>query len=407
MSVRINLYSIPVLLAYLIGAGVGQAQVYEKPPAFNTTQLLGARAKGANYTIENPVRSDGLLNIYKINVGKKHYIVEGSELLRNRFYELKVLHQLDKMSTGGELVAGVGKAIVQPIEFAGKVITAPVDTIGQTISGVGSFFGRIASGVGNAGQTPEGTVSSVLGVSSAKRELAKKFNIDPYTDFIPLASRLTELAQASALGKLTITGGLAVASGGASTVISGVSTAGNIRSMIYDKTAAQVKDINRSRLKAMAINRNTVKQLLNNRNYTVTDRTIMINALEQMSSVGNRALFVSKAAHAGSRGVAFFQRKRAEYLENYHRTKKQLKTFISIGGFPLTQTHSGRILALFPLDSFAWTEKNSRIITLLTESIREKKLGKGAEFRTTGWISPLAKKMLKSQSWRISVVKGQ
>jgi len=406
MFLRVGLSSISLSLVFWMSASAVQAQQFERPPAYNTAKLLGARAAGPNYTIDSPTVSDGYLNVYQIRVKKGRYRVEGDELLRNRLYELQVLQKLDQMSQGGQLVEGVGTAVVAPVKYAGRVVTAPVKTVGQTISGVGSFFGRMASGIGNVGSSPEGTVSSVLGVSGAKRELAKKFGVDPYTDFKPLASRMSDLAGASAIGQLTVKVPLSLASGGAATAISGVSTLSSVRSMIYEKTASQVRDINRSKLQAMGVDGKTINRLLNNKRYTVTDRAVMIGALEQLRGVGGRALFVARAAQAKSRGIAFFQRKRAEHLASYHQTKGQLRSFISLAGFPLTQTRSGRVLALFPLDSFTWTKKNARIITAITEDIRRKNLGTSPEFRTTGWATPLAEKMLKSQGWRVSHVYG-
>lgn len=382
-----------------------QAQRYEQPPAYDTAKLLGASARGANYTIANPVQSDGYLNIYQLKVKNKTYRIEGNELLKSRLYDLRVLRELSQMSTGSELAKGLGKAVVAPIQFAGRIITSPIDTVGQTLSGVGSFFGRVASGLNNIGSdNPEGTIASVLGVSEAKRDLAKRFGVDPYTNFPPLASRLTELAQASAAGQFVIKGALAVASGGAAVAISGVSTASSVRSLIYDKTASQIRDINRGKLKALGFNKKLIKVLLNNGYYTVTSRAVLIDAFHQLRDVQNLVVFAARAARANSSGLAFFIRRRAELMANYHRTKEKLATFIILAGLPLTQTLSGRILALLPLDAFSWTQKNARLITTITDEMQNKKIQNGAEFRTTGWATLKAEKMLKSLGWRVSRV---
>lgn len=399
----VSLFSLS--LGMSVCASIAQAQRYEKSPAYNTVKLLGANAKGSNYTIDNPVKSDGYLNIYHLRVKNKRYRVVGNELLRSRLYDLRVLQRLDRMSAGDELVKGVGDAVIAPLKFAGRIVTSPIDTVGQTLSGVGSFFGRIASGVNNIGSdSPDGTFASVLGVSEAKRTLAKKFGVDPYTDFDPLARRLTELAEASAAGQLVVKGALAVVTGGAAVAISGVSTASSIRSLIYDKTASQIRDINRNKLKALKFNARLIKLLLDNRNYTVTSRSVLIEAFQQLRQVKGLVIFAARAARVNSHGLAFFIRRRAELLADYHRTEEQLTSFVSFLDFPLTITRSGRVLALFPMDNFSWTQRNARIITAITEEIRDKHLKKGAEFRTTGWTTVLAEKMLKSQGWSVTRV---
>lgn len=399
---RIVALAIVSLAGWGASNGVAYGQAIETPPAFDTRQLLGARIKGANYTIAPTTQSDGYLYIYNLTVNKKQFRVEGNELLATRLYELNVLQQLRSTTQGGELVKGVGKAVVQPIEFAGRVVTNPAGTVVETISGVGAFFGRAFSGISNAGTSPEGPVQSVLGISDAKRALALKYGVDPYTDFEPLAIRLSDLSTASAFGKLTVAGALTVASGGAALAISGVSTAGNIHALIYQKTASQIRDINREKLKKIGVGDKVIKRLLDNKNYTVTDRAIMIGAIENLQGVANRHVFIGRAAEAGNRGFAFFQRRRAEHLENYHRSRERLREFVSVAGFPLNKTRSGKILALFPIDSLSWTKTNARIFTSVTEDIRRKKLAKILELRTTGWTTVLAENRLKRLGWRVA-----
>src|ERR1051325_6479244 len=53
-----------VLLLLLASPAVVSAQQVERPPTFNAAQIPGIKRVGENYTIRNPVNSDGILRTY-------------------------------------------------------------------------------------------------------------------------------------------------------------------------------------------------------------------------------------------------------------------------------------------------------------------------------------------------------
>ncbi len=60
-----------IALALTVGMSpaVAPAQTAENPPSFTAAQAAqsaGIPVKGSNYTIQSPVRSDGMLRIYRL-----------------------------------------------------------------------------------------------------------------------------------------------------------------------------------------------------------------------------------------------------------------------------------------------------------------------------------------------------
>ena len=64
---------------------------------------------------------------------------------------------------------------------------------------------------------------------------------------------------------------------------------------------------------------------LNNSVYSPRYQTLLVNALEEMKGVGNRATFVRLAASSGNKDIAFFRERQAEMYTGFHKRLLRLK----------------------------------------------------------------------------------
>lgn len=392
--------SIAVLVAASI-VSTAFAQQFERAPNTKPGNILGAAANGSNYRVESPVYGDGLLYIYSVRTHHGTYTINGSAYMAARILELRALAKLNKVSQTKTFINAAVKSGLSPVEFAGKAITNPVGTVVNTVSGVGELFGRVASGITNPGARKDGLIADTAGVSSAKRAIAAKLNVDPYSDFEPLQKKLTQVARATALGGLGVRAGLSAIPGAAGLAVSGVNTAGNLGNLVRDKTPQQLRDLNRSRLKSMGVPARTIKRFLGNKWYTSSDQTVVVSALHQLTKVGNRAVFIARAAAADSRDIVHFHRARAQLLAGHHKRVGRLHDFVSVRGVPLNRTANGRVLALFPIDQFAWTRLAGGALIAITKELKSKGLMNGAELRITGRATQMARNKAQSNGWRI------
>ncbi len=78
-------------------------------PSFNAAQIAGIKRVDDNYTIRNPVKSDGILRIYVLATPYGDITVQGDEMLRMRINELKALAALEKVSNSESF----GKALAE------------------------------------------------------------------------------------------------------------------------------------------------------------------------------------------------------------------------------------------------------------------------------------------------------
>src|SRR5262249_16229368 len=158
----------------------------------------------------------------------------------------------------------------------------PAGTVERSAKGITNMFDRVGAGLANTSADRDNVVESLLGVTDTQRELAVELDVDPYTDFPPLAQRLKQMATAMAGGGLPVRAGLSAVPGGIGIAVSSVATVSDARDTLRSKTAAQVIAETRATLLALGISDESVSRLVENRNYTPADLLIMARSLKQL-----------------------------------------------------------------------------------------------------------------------------
>ncbi len=383
------------------------AQSFEPPPTFEIEKVPGFWPSGDNYTITNPVRSDGLLRIYTLTTPYGEFVVHGDQMLRMRINELAALHELEKIANS----ASYGKALVDaglsPFRYTGRFIADPKKTVDDTFSGIGTMFGRIKADLSNVGKTPGDPISGLLGVTDQKRKLASKVGVDPYTDFEPLDAKLSRLAEAAAAGGLTVSAAmLAVPVSAAALIYSNLGTASSIEGvrvdeLARDRTAAQIFDLNREQLRTIGADDELIEALIANTKYTPIDMAALIAALEAMGNVEGRILFLQRAAQIDTRSLAYFMRRHAEMLKNHQSRGAGFERFVLLGGYPFNVTRGGQIVGVMPIDALAWTETIASVMRDCAAAANKLSAKGQVELRITGTATPRARKELLALGWRL------
>ncbi len=382
-----------------------QESPHESPPTFEAGKLKGIKRAGENYNIRNPVRSDGLYRIYTLRTPYGDFTVPGDQMLRMRINELAALAQLEKISQSEQFSKALLLAGLSPLTYAGKLIADPARTLHDTFAGVGTFLDSVGAGAAHAGKTQDDMAAGLLGISKERRQLAARLGVDPYTDFAPLAAKLTQLSEAAALGGLAVTGAMFTIPGTAGIVVTNLSTANTLGDLRIDElargyTASQIFELNRQRLAAMGVDPALIESLLTNRRYTPIDLAVLVASLDSMSGVGNRALFVRRAAAANGRAQAYGIRRHAEMVAAAHRGGAFVR-FVLLGGLSFNQTRDGAIVGAMPVDALAWTAATSKAAGDAAADLGRVAPGGSVELRITGSATGLARQRLEGLGWRL------
>ncbi len=376
------------------------ASAFEAPPRFDVTKIPGLRAAGVNYTVANPVTSDGFLRVYQLKTSYGDVVANGDAVLQMRLIELAAVAELDKVNNSDAFNRALAEAGLRPIKFAGELIVNPVKTIGNTLAGIGSVFGQIGAGMNNAGKTVDDPMAGLLGVNKQRREIAAKLGVDPYTDFQPLAVKLARLSEAAAAGGLVVNGALMAIPGVAGIVISNVSTGYDLTSISRDYTAAQLMDMTRQKLTAMGVTRELSDAFLANRNYTPLDAYAVGEALTAIQA-RERPGFVARAAAVARRDAAFFMRRHVEMLAQYERKTGNVVAFLALGEFPFVELKSGTIMGLWPVDALSWTESTGKALGAVNADLKRQGLAGKGELRISGTATAMARENMKAMGWKL------
>lgn len=392
-------FFVVTLFATLANANDG----IEAPPKASAEQVLGALARGDNYTVASPVLSDGLIQIFTVDSKVGRFIVHGRQLLDRRIRELQALAALDRMSSSEMFAKSAVKSATSPVKFGLDLLKNPFGTIQQTASGVSDAFGKVGSALSNPGSDPDGIAASAIGVGTAKRLLAAELGVDPYTDFKPLSDRLNDVATTMALGGLGPKAAFSLIGGGAGVAVSYTSTADGVRSLIRDKTPSQLVEQNAQRLRAMGVDDATVHAFIGNHFYTLADQTRIVEALYGLGKVANRSVFVERAAGVYARDLAYFLVRRSEMIAEYQRGNSGLiADFVSAGGFPVNIRTDGRPVVIAPIDSLAWSATPLQAFAAISSALKTEGRGEVVELHITGIVTPRAQSSLQSMGWTVT-----
>jgi hypothetical protein len=158
---------------------------------------------------------------------------------------------------------------------------------------------------------------------------------------------------------------------------------------------------NGEKLKAMAVHPEVADAFLNNSLYSPRYQTLLVNALEEMNGVGNRATFVRLAAATPNKDLAFFRERQAEMYAGYHKAVAPVETFVALGEFAAVRTKANEIVFNVPLDHLVWTEAMAKLLTAADARVTQLTQPANKQLWVTGTVSARAKKEIETRGWRV------
>jgi hypothetical protein len=197
---------------------------FEAPPQQPPAVLLPeSMVSGANYHVDDPVQSDGLMNHYVVESKFGRFDAYGRTRLAIRIHEVAALTELAKTSTIEVAAGGVGRGVESQLETVAGVVANPVKTVTGIPKGIAHLFhgyidqgnetigdakSTAGSATGTGGRTSavtDKTTSEVkhyaeryLGLTAAERHWYEKLRVDPYTDNAALRSAIHKNANIDA-----------------------------------------------------------------------------------------------------------------------------------------------------------------------------------------------------------------
>jgi hypothetical protein len=383
------------LAATAWAAPEAQGGAVESPPALRASAILPKSMLSApNCRVDEAVKSDGYLNTYTLHTPEGDLKVVSTALLATRLRECAAIAAMDKVAPAGQFGDAVKEKGRNTVKGAVSLVTSPLKTVGGALSGVGKMFQRAEESLveSKASKYEDSSAAAALGYSRSKREIAKRFGVDPYSTNPFLKERLDRLAGADFAGSLVATGASAAVPGAVGVGVSVAGTSKWLTDMDVAMPPADLRRANREKLLAMGVPGDLAEAFIDNGDLSPVHQTVIVSSLAAMSRTAHREAFIAFCLATDSEDLALFRERMALMFSSFDTRKEHIERFERVGRFVAGRTASGGLVFCFPLDMLAWTRTNADLGAKLRAILAERKIR--AEFWLSGGVTPLAGKSL-------------
>jgi hypothetical protein len=268
--------------------------------------------------------------------------------------------------------------------------------------GIWKFMNRAGQSIKEAGEQRErspyedGAGKDLIGFSKAKRGLALKLGVDPYSSNEALQQELNGIAWAAFGGNMTMTLVLAPVGGAAGTAITAVNVSESATAALRDTTPSDLRRAGLGKLLEMGVGREEAVAFLNSPAYSPTNQTLLIDALERLKGARGRDEYVELATEATDEVDALFFRRTAQVMARVHR-ETPLAVISTSHSLPVCLANDGTVVVPLEWDYASWTQRAAEFVrTVKAGDFGDRKVT-GHRFVLSGVASPLAKQQLEAQ----------
>ena len=360
-------------------ASIAQAaENYEAAPSLPAAQLApAALIKGANYDVADPVPIERFLARAELHSPYGTFRVSGVDMLAQRVRELRAIEELKKVQSSSAFGEALAKSATAPVKLVGSLVTDPGTTVENVASGVGTVLGRIGysvkSGIENAGDAmskpssppkqpteaaagegePPSFTDDPLGYNRARREWAKKLDVDPYTSNPVLRPLLDDAARATFAGNFAV--GMAVGAVAAPLQYA-TDFETTVKDSVWDQPPGDLAQRNEETLKRMGVPADVGRAFLRNRWFTPTLQTALVAALDKLNGVSGRDALIRSAASVTGEVPARFLVRCVALLAIQHG-ETPLAHLRMRGIVPIGEAKDRSLVVAAAVDYLYWSEE--------------------------------------------------
>jgi hypothetical protein len=361
--------------------------------------------KGSNFQVDDPVRNDGLINTYIVSSPFGRLEARGDDQLRYRQNELEVLAAFEEYGVTPPVVFGLGvvNGAENYVEGAAQLVVYPVRALANVPKGIWNYGSQIAEMTRSRRTFYEDSYAEeLIGFSQAKRELAGRTTVDPYTTNPAMQERLNALSWPSWGGGILTTLGTAPVAGVAGYALTATSLPESMHLVNLDKAPEDLRIENRRRLEEIGVEEPLLAGFLQHPCYSPRHQTIIVVSLDRLSGTKGRPLFIQQAMAAGSEADAFTVQRTAELLRAWHEYATPLAEISTPGGLVVGRGGDGTVVVPLFADWGVWTPGTQALIEALDRAaVADETPARRKVLWVSGRLSPEMAAALEARGWRV------
>jgi hypothetical protein len=354
------------------------------------------------------------MNHYTIRSDFGTFEARSTAMARIRIREVGGIARLRELSETEAFADALAESARKSVHSAARIVADPVGTTKGIPEGVGRMFKRMAraadkvadsAGEAMSGEMGEGSAGGgvsekaveagkdLAGFNKAKRALAKRVGVDPYSRNEVLQAELERLSWA-AFG-----GGFAVSAAKRTIPFAGQIT--TVSDMIWDSNPADLEVAGREKLAVMGVSEEQADAFYEATHLTVTTRFALVTILGKMQGVEGRPKVVRLVSNLRSVEEAGFFVASCAMLRDYHESRGPLKRILAGTVMPRGVKGDGTLVFALAVDHVVWTEDIAKAAARITGEIAGDPSLAKTELLTLGALSPRSRRELESLGWAV------
>jgi hypothetical protein len=376
------------------------AQDFEEPPVLSAAAILKPEFTAG---VRDAVPTYGGRNGYLIDSDFGTFEADGNAMLMRRVREIAAIAKLREVSKTDEFKSALGAAAKSPVLLAKGLVEHPVSTVTGVPKGLFKFMNRAGQGIKEKAQGRERSeyedsdAAQLIGFSKAKRDVALKLGVDPYSSNEALQRELNGVSWAAYAGKMTFTLATAPVSGGAGVALTATGVTSTFEQALRDQSPGDLRLASLKRLLAMGVSRADADAFLNNPAFSPSVQTALVLHLDALKDVANRASFLRLAdTQSTGEGDALFFSETSRLLAQLHAGGRTLARLEVLGSLPVALGTDGNVIVALEWDYAAWTQNAAAFIVQLKAAKFGKKVPTGYVVALSGDASPKVQEQLKA-----------
>jgi hypothetical protein len=392
-----------VTMIVMISLGIGPAQTcgaedFEVPPTLDASKILKPEyLSGPNFKVNAEVSTYSGNNHFKINSDFGPIDAGSNQMLSQRVAEMTAIAELREISKSEEFADSLQRAGRSPFLLAEEFISHPTDAISGIPQGVWKSINNIGQALKeklNARKSSDyedNALKTVIGFSKAKRELALRVGVSPYSSNAVLQRELNSVAWAAFAGGLSIDSVRPAFTEAGDAGFLGSNSGMDLDSALVEKNPIEIRLMCLRALLGLGIENRLAERFVENPAYTPERELLICDILTRLGIVPGKEKFVELAASAEGELDSLFFQQCIELIQKINDRYGGLRLITAYRQIPCCITKDGHFAVALHYDYLAWTQRVAMVSQQIFDFERASGKCRGLVLFISGDLSPRAR----------------
>jgi hypothetical protein len=349
------------------------------------------------------VRSDGFFRLFRIESDFGPFEAASEFGLRERIQEIRALAALREVAATPHFAAALEVARREPCVERWHLLEAPASGPEGVPAAARQEILRIDSIPPDA-RTPVETEQreAVLGFDAARRRLARRLGVSPYTSNPVLSAALQPAAWATSAGGLPLAALPDLRGSSVAPLPEDVVPGARLEALYQQDSPEDLRRLNRLELAVLGVQPSLADRFLDHPAFTPRTATGVVESLVALEPARDRYRFVEQALAARSEADALFYLMAALVLRAEHGDDERIARVLALGERGVAGLATdGTLIVPAPVDELLWTRPVRRFADSVAAARPGADVVRAREVRATGRVSALARKELEARGIRV------